>query len=234
MRVLVIEDSRRLQEYVARGLRHAGFAVDVADNGEDGLWLAESNDYDVIVLDLMLPKIDGISLLQQLRDSDNRTHVLILTARDTVPDRVHGLQEGADDYLIKPFDFSEFLARVQALARRSYGVKRPVLTIGGLSIDMCLRTVTVDGDPVSLPPREYALLEFLALRQGELVTRTEIEEHIYDDRAEAMSNVVDSAIYNLRKKIDRKSRPSLIRTRRGMGYVFAPATDEEGALPSKE
>jgi DNA-binding response OmpR family regulator len=220
MRVLVVEDSKRLQGYVAKGLRNAGYAVDVADDGEDGLWLAESNDYDVIVLDLMLPKMDGITVLQRLRDQDNKTHILILTARDTVDDRVHGLKQGADDYLVKPFDLKELLARVEALARRSYDVKSPRIIIGDLRIDITARKVTLKGEVVDLKPREYALLEYLALRKGEVVTRTAIEEHIYDERAEAMSNVVDSAVCILRKKIDQPGQPSMIHTRRGMGYIF--------------
>ena len=220
MRVLLVEDEKRLQFYVSRGLRNAGYAVDVADNGEDGLWLAESNQYDTIVLDLMLPKLDGITVLQRLRTQGIDTHVLILTARDTVDDRVYGLEQGADDYLIKPFDLKELLARVHALARRSYGKKSPRIILGDLRIDMVSRTVTSNGTAVDLRPREYALLEYLALRQGEVVSRTEIEQHIYDEQAEAMSNVVDSSICLLRKKIDRPGKPSLIETRRGMGYVL--------------
>jgi two-component system OmpR family response regulator len=226
MRILVVEDSKRLQGYVARGLRNAGYAVDVADDGEEGLWLARSNAYDVIVLDLMLPKIDGIAVLERLRSEGNRTHVLVLTARDTVDDRVHGLQRGADDYLVKPFDFKELIARVQALARRGYGVKRPEIEIGELAIDTSARTVRVGSELVGLTPREYALLEYLALRRDEVVSRAEIESHIYDDQTEAMSNVVDSAIYHLRRKLNRGDGESFIETRRGMGYVLRnPAGD---------
>jgi DNA-binding response OmpR family regulator len=222
MRVLVVEDSKRLQFYVAKGLRNAGYAVDVADDGEDGLWLAETNEYDVIVLDLMLPKLDGIGVLRNLREQGSKTHVLILTARDTVDDRVHGLEQGADDYLVKPFAMRELLARVQALARRSYGRKSPRILIRELRIDLVAHSATRDGEALDLRPREYALLEFLALRQGELVTRTEIENHIYDERAEPMSNVVDSTICVLRKKMDKPGEPSLIQTRRGMGYILQP------------
>jgi DNA-binding response OmpR family regulator len=226
MRVLVVEDFQRLRDYVARGLRNAGYAVDVADNGEDGLWMAQSNDYDVVVLDLMLPKIDGLTLLQRLREDGNATHVLILTARDTVDDRVRGLQRGADDYLIKPFELKELLARVQALARRSYNVKNSVIAVGDLRIDTAARVVSLAGEVLDLRPREFALLEYLALRQGQVVTRTEIESHIYDEQVEAMSNVVDSAVYQLRKSIDRPGRPSMIRTRRGVGYVLQDAIEE--------
>ena len=220
MRVLVVEDSKRLQTYVCKGLRQRGYAVDAASDGEHGLFLAESGDYDVIVLDLMLPKLDGLSLLRELRSRNCKTHVLILTAKDTVEDRVRGLGDGADDYLIKPFAFDELLARIQALARRSYGVKTPRLCFGDLEIDLLRRVATRSGDDLDLRPREYALLEYLALREGEVVPRAEIERRIYDERVEPLSNVVDSAICSLRKAIDTPGCPSMIRTRRGMGYVF--------------
>ena len=220
MRVLLVEDSQRLQTYVGKGLRLAGWAVDTASDGEEGFWLATENDYDVIVLDLMLPKLDGIAVLQRLRAAGSDTHILILTAKDTVSDRVHGFQQGADDYLIKPFAFEELLARVQALGRRKYHDKSGRVNIGGLAIDTASRTVSRDGVAIDLTAREYALLELLALRHGEVVTRTEIERCIYDERAEPMSNVVDSAVCLLRKKIDRAGSPSLIQTRRGMGYIL--------------
>lgn len=220
MRILLIEDSERLQRSVGAGLRKAGYAVDVAGDGEDGLWRAQSDEYDVIVLDLMLPKIDGLTILQRLRKQGKDTHVLILTAKDTVEDRVCGLGIGADDYLVKPFAFEELLARIQALIRRRHDQKCPRMRIGTLEIDTSARTVTVEGNSVGLTPREYALLEFLVRRQGEVISRTVIEQHIYDDAAEVMSNVVDSAVCALRRKIDVPGRPSLIQTRRGMGYVF--------------
>ena len=220
MRILLVEDSERLQRYVSKGLRMAGWAVDVAGDGEEGLWLATENDYDAIVLDLMLPKLDGITVLQRLRAAGSDTHVLILTAKDTVPDRVHGLEQGADDYLVKPFAFEELLARVQALARRKYHEKSGRVAVGNLVIDTAARTVQRDGTAIDLTAREYALLELLALRHGEVVTRAEIEHCIYDERAEPVSNVVDSTVCLLRKKIDRTGSPSLIQTRRGMGYVL--------------
>lgn len=223
MRVLLVEDSERLRNYVGKGLRMSGWAVDTAGDGEEGLWLASENDYDVIVLDLMLPKMDGITVLQRLRAGGSDTHVLILTAKDTVPDRVHGLAQGADDYLIKPFAFEELLARVQALVRRKYNEKSGRVDIGGLIVDTIARVVMREGQPLELTPREYALLELLALRRGEVVTRAEIEHRIYDERVEPMSNVVDSTICLLRKKIDTPDQPSLIQTRRGMGYVLREA-----------
>ena len=218
MRILLVEDSERLQTYLGKGLRMAGYAVDSAYDGEEGLWLATGNEYDVVILDLMLPKLDGISVLQQLRASGRDTHVLILTAKDTVPDRVRGLEQGADDYLVKPFAFEELLARVQALVRRSYGAKSNEIAVGDITIDMARRIALRGERDLELRPREYALLELLALRRGELVSRTEIEQHIYDELAEPVSNVVDSAVCLLRKKIDRPGVPSLIQTKRGMGY----------------
>ncbi|MSR64904.1 MAG: response regulator transcription factor [Verrucomicrobiae bacterium] len=220
MRVLFIEDSTRLQTSVGSGLRKAGYAVDVIGDGEEGLWLAESNDYDVIILDLMLPGLDGLSLLGRLRAKEKTTHVLILTAKDTVEDRVRGLQKGADDYLVKPFALEELLARVQALCRRSYQRKNPRIVIGDLQIDTAARAVTRNDKPIELTPREFMLLEYLALRRGEVVSRTEIETHIYSDSSELMSNAVDSAICTLRSKISPPGAAPLIHTRRGMGYVL--------------
>ena len=220
MRLLLVEDSERLQRSLGTGLRRAGYAVDVTGTGTDGLWRATTTDYDVIVLDVMLPGLDGLSVLRQLRDGGRDTHVLLLTARDSVEDRVAGLRAGADDYLVKPFAFDELLARVEALGRRQTGRKSPVVRVGDLELDPAAQTVRRGGQPVVLLPREFALLAFLARRPGEVVSRTEIEAHIYDDRAEPMSNVVDSAICSLRRKIDRPGEPSLIVTRRRVGYVL--------------
>lgn len=221
MRVLIVEDSKRLQTYVARGLRRRGYAVDSAADGEEGLFLALGGDYDLIVLDLTLPQRDGLSLLRELRARGCDTHVLILTARDTVEDRVKGLEDGADDYLVKPFAFEELLARIQALLRRRYGVKSPRLVFGPLEINLGARTASRSGVPLELRPREYALLEFLALRHGQAVPRAEIERHIYDEHINPMSNVVDSAVCSLRKIIDGPCGESFIQTRRGVGYVFS-------------
>lgn len=221
MRLLVIEDSQRLRRWISRGLRDAGFSVDEAGDGEEGLKLAAANGYDAIVLDLMLPGMDGLTLLETLRRAGRSEHVLILTAKDTVEDRVHGLSLGADDYLVKPFAFAELVARIQALVRRRYGVKQPQIAIGDLEIDTVARVVRRYGRPIALRPREYALLELLAMHRGELVSRTLIEQHIYDERVQPMSNVVDNAVCALRRKIDVAEKPSLIETRRGMGYVLA-------------
>jgi DNA-binding response OmpR family regulator len=170
----------------------------------------------------MLPGYDGLELLRRLRAANKDTHVLLLTAKDTVADRVTGLRAGADDYLVKPFAFDELLARIEALVRRRHGAKNPVIRVGELSIDTAARSVSRSGAPVELFPREYALLEYLATRAGQVVSRTDIEAHIYDDRVEPLSNVVDSAICALRRKIDPPGKPSLIVTRRRMGYVLLP------------
>jgi DNA-binding response OmpR family regulator len=220
MRVLVVEDSPRLQRSLGTALRKSSYAVDSAADGEEGLWLAQSHDYDVIILDLMLPKRDGLSVLAELRRQGRHTHVLLLTARDTVPDRVQGLRAGADDYLVKPFALEELLARVQALCRRAYGRKQSLLAIADLEIDTLAHTVKRAGQAVTLTAREYHLLEYLARRRGEVVSRTDIEEHIYDGQVDPMSNVVDSAVCSLRKKLGSSSDLPLIHTRRGLGYVL--------------
>ena len=216
MRVLLVEDSSVLRRSVRRALRHEGFAVDVAEDGAEGLAAAEANEYDAIVLDVMLPKLDGLTVLRRLRAAGKQTHVLLLTARDTVADRVEGLRQGADDYLVKPFALDELLARVAALCRRAYGAKESVLLVGAIELDFAARRVSRSGLPVELTAREWRLLEYLGRRLGEVVPRAEIEAHIYDEMVEPMSNVVDTAIYALRQKLG----PGLIHTRRGLGYVL--------------
>ena len=224
MRLLLVEDSPRLQRSVMTALKRSGYAVDVAGDGEQGLWLIESNRYDVIILDIMLPKMDGLTVLRKMREAGRKDHVLLLTARDTVADRVDGLRRGADDYLVKPFALEELLARVEALCRRVYGDKSVVLKVGDLNVDTNARQVTRGGQPVDLTAREYSLLEYLVRRNGEVVTRPEIEEHIYDGDVDPMSNVVESAICVLRRKLAiKESAPPLIHTRRGQGYVLGDA-----------
>ena len=220
VRVLFVEDSERLRRSVGVALKKSGYAVDLAGDGEAGLWLAESYEYDVIILDLMLPKLDGWSVLRTIRASASRTHVLLLTARDTVEDRVRGLQAGADDYLIKPFALEELLARVQALCRRAYPAHVPRLVIADLEIDTAAREVYRAGVLVTLKPREYQLLEYLARRAGAVVSRADIEAHIYDQQVDPMSNVVDSAISSIRKKIGGPNPAPLIHTRHGVGYML--------------
>ena len=220
MRVLVVEDFDPLRNSIAQGLEEAGYAVDQTGDGEEGLWYARTNEYDVIVLDLMLPGLDGLSLLRHLRAEGKETHVLILTARDALENRVEGLNAGADDYLVKPFGFSELLARVAALVRRGYRRKSPALEYGNLALDTVARTVHCQGGPVALTAREYSLLEYLASRAHQTVSRDEIREHLYDFAAEAGSNVIDVYVGYLRKKLRSAEASVGIRTVRGLGYVF--------------
>lgn len=233
MRILLAEDSQRLQRALSTGLRREGCAVDLAGDGNSALWHATHHPYDVIILDLMLPGMDGLEVLRRLREAGGEngadTNVLVLTARDSVSDRVTGLRAGADDYLVKPFAFEELLARIQALVRRRHNVRNPTITIDDLSIDTAARKVTRGGQEIELAAREYALLEFLALRSGQVVSRSEIESHLYDEQADLMSNVIDAAVYALRKKIDAPGRPSFIQTRRGMGYMLQSPTGGNSA-----
>lgn len=202
-------------------MRRNSIALDTAGDGEEGLWLAESTDYDVVVLDLMLPKLDGLSLLRKLRDGGQKVPVLLLTAKDAIEDRVRGLNDGADDYLTKPFALEELIARIHALYRRKYQQATARIQLGNLSIDTTTKTVRREDDSeVRLNPREYALLEFLALRRNNLVSRTEIEAHIYDGQVDPMSNVVDSAVCVLRRKLTEAEAVAKIRTRRGLGYIL--------------
>jgi len=220
MHLLLVEDSRRLQESLGKGFRRCGYAVDSAMDGEVALRYARHNDYDVIILDLMLPKINGLTVLSTLRKEGNETHVLVLTAKDTVNDKVHGLREGADDYLVKPFSFDELLARIEALIRRSYQSKNPVINIGPLTLDTTARTVTRHGDEIQLSKREYALFEYLAYRKGQIVSRMQIEDHLYSERNFPLSNTVDRVICTLRKKIESQDDQPLLKTRRGLGYML--------------
>lgn len=220
MRILVIEDYAPIRESVSQGLREAGYAVDAAADGRDGQWYAVSNDYDVVVLDLMLPEIDGLTILKKLRADKRRTCVIILTAKDQLEDRVEGLNAGADDYLIKPFAFEELLARVKTLVRRKYDQQDPVITVADLAVDTASRTVRRGEREIGLTGREYALLEYLASRAGELVTRSDVWEHVYDFNSDSQSNVVDVYIGYLRKKIEAPGLPKLIHTRRGEGYLL--------------
>ncbi len=220
MRVLLVEDSKKLTTYISKALRKSGYAVDITTDGEEGLYMAENISYDVMILDIMLPKLDGLSILKTLRDRGSELHILLLTAKDTIEDRVNGLQKGADDYLVKPFAMDELIARVQALARRSCDTKNPVIKIDSLEIDTAGRTVSRSGRQIDLPPREYMLLEYLALNRNRVVARTEIEEHIYNDQVDLMSNAVNSAISSIRKSLAVPGEPAVIETRRGLGYII--------------
>ncbi len=216
MRLLVVEDEPDLAATLRKSLVEEGFAVDVVSDGREVLWQAESAPYDVIILDLMLPRLSGVEILQRLRASGSRVPVLVLTARDGSADKISALNTGADDYLTKPFSFAELLARVRALIRRAAGAPSPVVTLGSISIETSARRVTQNGVEIELSPKEFALLEFLALHRGKLVTRSMLHDHIYDDGDATMSNVVDVYVANLRRKLGR----DLIKTRRGAGYII--------------
>jgi DNA-binding response OmpR family regulator len=220
VRVLLIEDHKPLVRALRKGLEEEGFAVDTALDGEEGAYKAQTADYDVIILDLMLPKEDGLSLLQRWRRAGLKSHVLVLTARSSIDDKVRGLNLGADDYLTKPFELEELLARLRALVRRGHQIKDPVLRVHDLEIDTATRTVKRGGQSVHLTPREYALLEFLAFHRGKVVTRSMIWEHLYDEHDESTSNVVDVYIRYLRNKIDKDFDLPLILTRWGEGYML--------------
>ena len=215
MRILVVEDEARLLRNLAKALREEGYAVDTAEAGDDGLYKAESYDYDAIVLDVMLPGLDGWQVLDKLRKR-KRTPVLMLTARDTPRDRVRGLDTGADDYLIKPFDLSELLARLRALIRRSAGEARSQIELNDVVIDTRTRLVTLRGESVTLTAREYAILEYLAVHRGEVVTRTALYEHLFDETDDSLSNLLDVHVFSIRKKLGAE----LIATRRGHGYCI--------------
>ncbi len=215
MRVLIIEDEPDLLRSLAQALREAGYAVDTAADGEDGLFKAESSDYNAIVLDGMLPKLDGWELLKRLRET-KKTPVLMLTARDRSRDRVRGLDTGADDYVVKPFDLEELLARLRALIRRAANQPRSTIQIGNVAVNMAARTISQAGENVTLTAREYALVEYLALHCGEVVTRTVLYEHLFDENDCTLSNLLDVHVSNVRKKLGQE----FIATRRGHGYCI--------------
>jgi two-component system, OmpR family, response regulator len=221
MRLLVVEDDTKIAEFVIQGLQQAGFAVDHRTNGEDGLHLALSAPYDAAVIDLMLPHLDGLSLIGELRRQKINTPVLILSAKRSVDDRVKGLQSGGDDYLTKPFAFVELLARVQALIRRASGAVEPTrLTVGDISLDLLTRQVARAGKPVDLQPREFALLEYLLRNAGRVVSKTMILDHVWDYHFDPQTNVVDVLMHRLRSKMEGNRPEKLIQTIRGVGYVL--------------
>ena len=215
MRILVVEDELDLQRGLVRALRDEGYAVDAADDGLDGLFNAENTDYDAVILDVMMPRMDGWEMLKRLRKT-KRTPVLMLTARDQSRDRVKGLDTGADDYVVKPFDLPELLARLRAIIRRSANKTTNVIELGDVIVDTAARIVSHDGKTVELTAREYSLVEFLALHRGEVVTRTTLYEHLFDEDDSTLSNLLDVHVSNVRKKIGAE----FITTRRGHGYCI--------------
>lgn len=220
MRILLVEDEAELSAVVKKGLEEAGYSVDAASDGEEGLYMATEYPVDAVILDVMLPKLDGISLLTRLRREGVKIPVIMLTAKDTLSDKIKGLDVGADDYLTKPFEFDELLARLRSLLRRGSEVKEAVIQIADLTIDTASHEVKRGGKVIKLSAREYALLEYLAYRKGSVVTRGEITEHIYDESFDKDSNIIDVYMNYLRGKIDKGFKGKLLHTVRGAGYIL--------------
>ncbi len=220
MRILVVEDEKKIADFIKRGLKEEGYAVDTAYEGEEGCFLAKTNEYDLIVLDIMLPKMDGISLCRQVREAKINTPILMLTARGTVKDKVTGLDAGADDYLTKPFAFEEFLARIRSLLRKKDLHEATKLMVEDLELDLLTHKVTRADKEILLTSKEYALLEYLMRNAGTVITRTMISEHVWDVNFETFTNVIDVYINYLRNKIDHGYKKKLIHTLRGRGYIL--------------
>jgi len=220
MKILVVEDEKRVAQFIQKGLKEEGHAVDCAYDGEEGGFLAEVNEYDLIILDLMLPKKNGLTVCSEIRERGVSTPVLMLTARDAVQDKVRGLDAGADDYLTKPFVFDELLARVRALLRRGSESKAPILKIVDLELDPMSRRVTRDGKAIRLTTKEYALLEYMMRNPDRVLSRTRIGEHVWDMNFDPESNVIDVYVSHLRNKVDKGFKVSLIHTLRGQGYML--------------
>ena len=225
MRVLLVEDDVRISGFVARGLRENAYAVDTVEEGEEALYQASINDYDLIILDVMIPNKDGFAVCGQLRKSGCQIPILMLTARDAVDDRINGLDAGADDYLVKPFDFKELLARLRALLRRTSDIRPPKIVIADLEIDTTARRVVRAGCEIKLTAKEYALLEYLAREQSRVLGRAEIAEHVWDENFDAFSNLIEVYIRRLRSKIEDGFDSRLIHTRRGAGYILTAAAE---------
>ena len=220
MRILLAEDDRRIANFVSKGLRENSYAVDVANDGEDALYQVSINDYDLIILDVMMPLKDGFEVCRELRQEGNKTPILMLTARDAVEDRISGLDFGADDYLIKPFEFGELLARLRALLRRQNVVRPPKIIVADLEIDTISQKVWRGGKEILLTAKEYALLEYLAREKGKVIGREEISTHVWDESFDVFSNLIEVYVNRLRAKIDKDFAPQLIQTRRGAGYIL--------------
>ncbi len=221
MRILIIEDDEKIGSFIRKGFKETGFTVDLATDGEQGLTLFLENSYDAAIVDIMLPVMDGLTVIERIRTKGITTPVLILSAKRSVDDRIHGLQQGGDDYLIKPFSFGELLARVNALIRRdTRQVESHVLEMADLRMDLLSRQVTRQGEPIDLPAKEFSLLEYLLRNQGHIISKTSILENVYDYSFDPQTNVVDVLVCRLRNKIDKDFTPKLIHTVRGMGYVL--------------
>jgi len=226
VRILVVEDDKKIASFVKKGLEAAGFAVDHAPDGEEGLHLALAESYDAAIIDLMLPKLDGLTLIENIRKDKINTPIIILSAKGSINDRVRGLQTGSDDYLTKPFAFSELLARVQALIRRSTGTSEPTtLSLADLTMDLLTREVSRAGEKIELQPKEFSLLEYLMRNAGKVVSKTMIMEHVWDYHFDPQTNVVEARVSRLRDKIDKGFGEKLIHTVRGVGYVLKEESD---------
>lgn len=233
MRILLVEDDPGVRRFVVKGLREQAYAVDTAATGEDALYQADINEYDLIILDVMIPQPDGFEVCRTLRKSGKRMPILMLTARDAVEDRVSGLDRGADDYLTKPFEFRELLARLRALLRRSAELRPPRLSVGALVLDTAAQNATLAGHAISLTHKEYALLEYLVRNAGRVVNRADIAEHVWDESFDPFSNLIEVYINRLRRKIDPDGRADLLQTRRGAGYILSSGEDDDAGGPSQ-
>jgi len=220
MRILIVEDEKKVAAFIRKGLEEETYAVDTAYDGEEGLCLAETNQYDLIILDLMLPKVNGLEVLIRLRDQRNNTPILLLTAKDSVEDKVTGLNKGADDYLTKPFAFSELLARIRSLLRRGQTEPQTVLQVGDLTLDLISHKVRRSAEDIDLTGKEYSLLEYFMRNVDKVLTRTMIAEHVWDYNFDTFTNVIDVYVNHLRKKIDKNHEKKLLHTLRGVGYVM--------------
>jgi DNA-binding response OmpR family regulator len=234
MRLLLVEDETRIAHFVAKGLREESYAVDVVGNGKDALYQTEINDYDVVILDVMIPGMDGFATCRAIRAQGKRTPILMLTARDGVADRITGLDAGADDYLTKPFEFGELLARLRALLRRPRELRSPTIAVEDVVLDTASQTVKRGSREISLTAKEYALLEFLARNAGRVIGRAEIAEHVWDESFDPFSNLIEVYINRLRRKIDEGSAKPLLQTRRGSGYVFGAPMKNGAPIGSRK
>jgi DNA-binding response OmpR family regulator len=233
MRILLVEDDPRIARFVARGLQEQSYAVDVVANGDSALYQVEINDYDLVILDIMIPGKDGFSTCRAIRAQGKRVPILMLTARDAVDDRIKGLDSGADDYLTKPFEFGELLARLRALLRRPNELRPPQIFVGDLSIDTASQTAKRGARTISLTTKEYALLEFLARNAGRVVGRSEIAEHVWDETFDPFSNLIEVYVNRLRRKLGDDDRKPLLQTRRGSGYILGSPGEAKNSAAGK-
>ena len=233
MRLLLVEDDPRIAHFLSRGLQEQSYAVDVAGNGDDALYQVEINDYDLIILDIMIPGQDGFVVCRSLRSLDKRMPILMLTARDAVDDRILGLDSGADDYLTKPFEFGELLARLRALLRRPKDLRPSQIVVGDLELDTAAQTARRGSRSISLTAKEYALLEFLARNANRVVGRSEIAEHVWDESFDPFSNLIEVYVNRLRRKLGEQDGKPLVQTRRGSGYILCPPSETENLQKRK-